>query len=61
MINETADRVWGAWLSIVSPIWLIDRLLDTIEDMRGVLMPAQVCGLSCSELPCETDLDPIGA
>jgi hypothetical protein len=57
MMNETAVRVWGAGLSLLSPTWLIDRLLDAIENLRAVLMPAQAGGLSCREMQFETDLD----
>jgi hypothetical protein len=61
MMNETAEGVWGAGLSMLSPTWLIDRLLDAIENLRVELMPAQAAGLSCSEMQFETDLDQVGA
>jgi hypothetical protein len=61
MINETAERAWGAGLLMLSPTWLIDRLLDTIEELRVVLMPAQVRGLSRDEMRFETNLDQAGA
>jgi hypothetical protein len=58
MMNETAEHVWGAGLSMLSPTWLIDRLLDAIENLRAVLMPAQAGGLSGNEMQFETDLYP---
>jgi hypothetical protein len=57
-MNETAERVWGAGLSRLRPTWLIDRLLDAIENLRIVLMPAQAGGLSGNEMQFETDLYP---
>ena len=61
MMNEAAERVWGAGLSMLSPAWLIDRLLDAVENLRVVPMPAHAGGLSCNEMQFETDLDQVGA
>jgi hypothetical protein len=42
---------------ILSPTWLIDSLLDAIENVRVAPMPAQAGGLSCNEMQFETELD----
>ena len=61
MMNQITERMWGVRLSILSPTCLIDRLLDRIEELSGVILPAQANGLSCREIPIETRLDQLGA
>ncbi len=60
MITQTAVRMWGAPWSMPSLAWLIDQLLDTIEEVRAALVPASASGRSCGEMPFETDRDPFG-
>jgi hypothetical protein len=62
MINQTAERIWAAGLLMLSLGYLIDRLLDRIEKLRAVIMPAQACELSRHKIRVEmTRLDQFGA
>jgi hypothetical protein len=61
MLTQMAERVWGADFSVVSPAYLIDRLLDQIEKLSGTLAPAQADNLSCREVYVEARLDQFGA
>jgi hypothetical protein len=50
MIKQTIERVRSASSWIVNPTCLIDRWLDQLEKLSGVLaVPAQGAGLSHSE------------
>ena len=61
MINQTAERIW-AGLLMLSPGYLVDRLLDRLEKLRPVIMPAQARELSHYEIRVEmTRLDQFGA
>ncbi len=57
MMHQMAERMWSAGLLMLSPGCLIDRLLDRIEDLRGVIVPAQADGLPCREVRIETRFD----
>lgn len=62
MMNQTTERIWAAGLLMLSPGYLIDGLLDRIEKLRAVIMPAQACELSRHEIRVEmTRLDQFGA
>ena len=61
MINQAAERRWGASLSMLSPGFLIDRLLDQIENLRDAILPAQADRLSCEEMRIEAPLDRLAA
>jgi hypothetical protein len=56
MINQMAERMCGASLSM-----LIDRLLDQIEKLSGVIVPAQADRLSCEDTQIEARLDQLAA
>ena len=45
MIGKTAERIWGAALSM-SPGNLIDKFLDWLDEVRGAIVPAHVEGLA---------------
>ncbi|WP_024509351.1 hypothetical protein [Bradyrhizobium sp. ARR65] len=47
MMNETAVRMWGVGLAMLTPVYLIDRFLDWVEKVSGPIMPAQVDTFSC--------------
>ena len=61
MINQTAERLWGAGLLMLNPARLIDRFLDRIEMLSGELMPAQADKLLCEQIRIETRLDQFNA
>ena len=54
MINQMAERMYGASLSMLSPGFLIDRLLDQIEKLSGAIVPAQADKLCCEEMRIES-------
>ncbi len=45
MIGRTAERIWGAALSM-SLGNLIDKFLDWLDELRSVIVPAHVAGLA---------------
>jgi hypothetical protein len=47
MISQVAECVRGANMSMLSPGFLIDRLLDQIERLSDAMVPAQADGRSC--------------
>jgi hypothetical protein len=57
MMKQTIERIWSTGLSLLSPGYLVDRLLDQIEKISPMLLPAPVEMLSCREVPVETRLD----
>jgi hypothetical protein len=57
MMNQTAERMWGTGLSLLSPSYLVDRLLDQLEKLSTTMMPAQADMLSCREARVETRFD----
>ncbi|WGD53077.1 hypothetical protein QA641_03800 [Bradyrhizobium sp. CB1650] len=57
MMNRTIERMWSTGLSLLSPGYLVDWLLDQIEKMSPMMMPAQVDVLSRRETPVETRFD----
>jgi len=57
MMNQTIERIWSTGLSLLSPGYLVDRLLDQIEKISPTMLPAQVDMLSCQETRVETRLD----
>jgi hypothetical protein len=61
MINQMAERIRGASLSMLSPGFLIDRFLDQIEKLSGMIVPAQADKLSCEETRIEAFLDQFAA
>jgi hypothetical protein len=48
MINQLAERMWGAAL-LMSPEYLIDKFLDWLEELRGALKLTEIDGLARSE------------
>jgi hypothetical protein len=56
MMQKFAERMWGAALSM-SLGCLIDRFLDRIEELSGVIAPAPIDGLVCSEARTRALLD----
>ena len=61
MMNQTAERMWGGGLSLLSPSHLIDRLLDHIEKLSAAILPAQADNLSCIQVGVEVHPDEIDA
>ena len=57
MMNQTIERIWSTGLSLLSPGHLVDWLLDQIEKMSPMMMPAQVDMMSRQEARVETRLD----
>jgi hypothetical protein len=57
VINQIAERLWGASAAMLRPASLIDRLLDQIERLGVALMPAQADGLACQRIRIETRID----
>jgi hypothetical protein len=60
MMKTHTVRLWGAALLTLSPVRLIDRFLDWIEDISAVILPVHVNALAVSELPIETRRGPFG-
>ena len=56
MINRMALCVWGAGLAMPSLSWLIDEVLDHIDQFRDLLVPAHAQPLSRAEAPAEAGL-----
>ena len=48
MMNQLAERMKVAALSM-SPEYLIDKLLDWLEELRGAMALAEIDGLASSE------------
>jgi hypothetical protein len=61
MINQMAERFWGADFSFVNPAYLIDKFLDQIEKLSAAIEPAQADSLSCREVYVEARFDQFGA
>jgi hypothetical protein len=57
MMNQTIERIWSTGLALLSPGYLVDRLLDQIEKVSPMMLPAQVDVLSCQATRVETRLD----
>ncbi|MBI5265152.1 MAG: hypothetical protein HY852_25440 [Bradyrhizobium sp.] len=57
MINQMAVRVWDGFLSMLSPGFLIDSLLDWIEKLSGPIEPAQADGMVRNEVHFKGLLD----
>ena len=57
MINQISERLWGAGSMMLSPSWLIDRLLDQIDRLGCALMLVEANGLSCERIKVERRLD----
>jgi hypothetical protein len=58
MMNQTAERMWNAGLSMPSLGFLVDRFLDWVEQLgHAMMLPAQADHLSCREIRIETQLD----
>ena len=47
MINQTTERVWRSALPMLSPLCLIDRLLDWVEELGAAILPAESNARSC--------------
>jgi hypothetical protein len=61
MINQMAGRFGGASLSMLSPGFLIDRLLDRIEQLSRTIVPAQADKLSREQTRSEARFDQFAA
>jgi hypothetical protein len=48
MMNQLAERIWVAALSM-SPGHLIDKLLDSLEDLRGAMALVEINSLARNE------------
>ncbi|WP_334417330.1 MULTISPECIES: hypothetical protein [unclassified Bradyrhizobium] len=48
-MNQLAERMRGAALSM-SPEYLVDKLLDWLEELRGALALAEIDGLARNEV-----------
>jgi hypothetical protein len=57
MINQTAERVLRSALSLLNPYFLIDRLLDRLEELGAAILPAQYDARSCQLARVEVRLD----
>ncbi|MCP3462607.1 MULTISPECIES: hypothetical protein [unclassified Bradyrhizobium] len=56
-MNQTVERIWSTGLSLLSPGHLVDWLLDQIEKMSPMMMPARIDMMSCQERQVEARLD----
>lgn len=45
MMNQMPARVWDGVLSVLTPGYLIDRILDWIDKLSGAIEPAQAARL----------------
>lgn len=57
MINQMPLRVWSGVLAMLTPAFLIDRLLDWMETLGGAIQPAQGVRLPREEVPFDGPLD----
>jgi hypothetical protein len=57
MINQTAERVWRRALSVLNPYFLIDKLLDRLEELGAAILPAQHDTRYCQLARIEVHLD----
>ena len=48
MMNQLAERMWNAALSM-SPEHLVDKFLDWLEELRGAMALAETDGLARNE------------
>ncbi|MGV7218411.1 hypothetical protein [Bradyrhizobium sp. UFLA05-112] len=56
-MNQTIEHIWSTGLSLLSPGHLVDWLLDQIEKISPMMMPAQVDILSYQETRVEARRD----
>ena len=49
MMNQLAERMWNAALSM-SPEHLVDKFLDWLEELRGAMALAETDGLARNEV-----------
>ncbi|MEK9284848.1 MULTISPECIES: hypothetical protein [unclassified Bradyrhizobium] len=57
MVNQIIERMWSTGLSLLSPGYLVDWLLDQIEKLSPMMMPAPIDMPSCQQRRVETRLD----
>ena len=57
MINQTFARVWRSALSALNPPRLIDSLLDRVEELGAVILPAEDNARPCQLARIEVRLD----
>ncbi|GLR83782.1 hypothetical protein [Bradyrhizobium iriomotense] len=57
MVNQTIERMWSTGLSLLSPGYMIDRLLDQIEKMSPMMLPAPVDMQAYRQRRVETRFD----
>ena len=57
MINQMTVRLRGVGVAMLDPAGLIDRILDQLERLSGVLFPAQADGLACQRIRIDRRID----
>jgi hypothetical protein len=57
VINQISERLCGAGSMMLSPSWLIDRLLDQIDRLGCALMLVEADELSCRRIKVERRFD----
>ena len=56
MMNQLAERVWVAALSM-SPGHLVDKFLDWLEELRGAMALAETDGLALNDARTKVRID----
>jgi hypothetical protein len=57
MINQTTERMWRSAFSMLSPLWLIDRMLDWVDELGAAILTAEDNARSCQLAHIEVRLD----
>jgi hypothetical protein len=57
VINQKTERLWSVCLAMLNPASLVDRLLDQIDRLGAMLLPAQADGLACQRIRIERRID----
>jgi hypothetical protein len=57
MINQTFAHMWRSALPMLSPLCLIDRILDWVDELGAAILPVQGGTRSCQLARFEVRLD----
>jgi hypothetical protein len=57
VINQITVRLRGVGLALLDPAGPIDRFLDQLERLGGVLFPAQAHDLACQRIRIDRRID----
>jgi len=57
MINQAFAHMWRSAFSVLSPVCLIDRILDWVDELGAAILPVEDNARSCQLADIEVWLD----